>query len=1133
MPSQNGEIPLPAGWEYAQDYDGKVYFIDHNTKKTTWVDPRDRYMKPQTFSDCVGNELPQGWEESYDQQIGLYYIDHVNELTQLEDPRLQWRSVQENMLREYLVTAEENLYAKKEICDIKLQRLSLAQDEFKHLNNTLTDLGTSHTSLCSSTSNTSTKYDPDLLKADVSLAKRRVSRLKQELEQLKSEVRCKEEGFEKLALVEEKLAGQNEVYNITQAQAIYNELRNIQKSLLCGEKEKAQLLQSLASLRDDLTRSQQAQDLQKWPKLGYSMMNLRKNVHEIQQKLADLEDRVNPGQTESDKDRLLLIQEKEQLLRELRSINVKGRSESEITEIRSEISKLEQDLNVAMEMSNRAIADRLKIHEQKNLLLQQLKDLLRKTTHLESQLRSLSASTLSMSSSSSLGSLSTSSSKGSLSSLSFSDIYGMPQCTVDTGLCDLHRRVEKLLKGSNSSIPNSVLENDAEAPLSSISSPPTSPLDLGPPPSYEHTYNFNKVTDALSDKLSELKTLPIEEKRRHLANICATDSASGGLSMWSSNESGYPPPPLSPIHEHSSSDPALQLNDHQSGTHNSVSAAVSNESVAGDSGVFEASNKRSDKEHLCLSEMNLETAQVQVKLRYCKSDSLLYVGLERARNLSALRISAGNKVCIKVLLLPSVPKTPLGGSTRFSVDLEKPTFGDVLRLQVPINKLCTKTLQINVWSVNEFSDEECLQGCAQLSLAEFEPDSLSTKWYNLLSFHFMKPEAEGLAANNSQANQPLVKESSFPHHSSAAINSKEESSDESTIISSQTSTLTRNQAVPILSDCPPHEEESENSEEIEVPSCQCDTLKCLCDTQDEDEDRTVEICDKETNTECVFLPERGARCQPGSNERAAVIKRSQTFSPSAVVCKSQYNCRLNRSDSDSSMPLYRRGVSFKRNSVERKSLRWKKSPGAPSSSKSHHRSNSTPSQSNKHCSNETRTSIDLELDLQAYQTKLSSLQEDLSRLRELKQRLESVKSNNGESLPHWITENEQILQVLAGVGKEGTPLGAEEKRINKLLKKTSREIYKLRKNRHQVPNAISFKEKIAFFTKARPSLSSILITDSEDGDDETEEVPEQTEKSAASPSPNVTNTSKITTPSISNVTIQKILASTDDLGVEV
>lgn len=42
---RNGEIPLPEGWDVAQDFDGKVYFIDHNTRKTTWIDPRDRYVK--------------------------------------------------------------------------------------------------------------------------------------------------------------------------------------------------------------------------------------------------------------------------------------------------------------------------------------------------------------------------------------------------------------------------------------------------------------------------------------------------------------------------------------------------------------------------------------------------------------------------------------------------------------------------------------------------------------------------------------------------------------------------------------------------------------------------------------------------------------------------------------------------------------------------------------------------------------------------------------------------------------------------------------------------------------------------------------------------------------------------------
>lgn len=39
---ESSELPLPAGWEEARDYDGRVFYIDHNTRKTSWIDPRDR-----------------------------------------------------------------------------------------------------------------------------------------------------------------------------------------------------------------------------------------------------------------------------------------------------------------------------------------------------------------------------------------------------------------------------------------------------------------------------------------------------------------------------------------------------------------------------------------------------------------------------------------------------------------------------------------------------------------------------------------------------------------------------------------------------------------------------------------------------------------------------------------------------------------------------------------------------------------------------------------------------------------------------------------------------------------------------------------------------------------------------------
>lgn len=92
------------------------------------------YTKPQSFEDCVGDELPVGWEEAYDSNIGRYYINHIAQSTQLEDPRQEWKSVQEQMLSDYLSAAQDQLENKREMYDVKQQRLQLAQEEYNHLN---------------------------------------------------------------------------------------------------------------------------------------------------------------------------------------------------------------------------------------------------------------------------------------------------------------------------------------------------------------------------------------------------------------------------------------------------------------------------------------------------------------------------------------------------------------------------------------------------------------------------------------------------------------------------------------------------------------------------------------------------------------------------------------------------------------------------------------------------------------------------------------------------------------------------------------------------------------------------------------------------------------------------------------
>ncbi|XP_060766192.1 membrane-associated guanylate kinase, WW and PDZ domain-containing protein 1b [Neoarius graeffei] len=93
--------PLPENWEMAYTENGEVYFIDHNTKTTSWIDPRclDKPQKP--LEECDDDEgvhteeldndleLPTGWERIDDPVYGVYYVDHINRKTQYENPILE------------------------------------------------------------------------------------------------------------------------------------------------------------------------------------------------------------------------------------------------------------------------------------------------------------------------------------------------------------------------------------------------------------------------------------------------------------------------------------------------------------------------------------------------------------------------------------------------------------------------------------------------------------------------------------------------------------------------------------------------------------------------------------------------------------------------------------------------------------------------------------------------------------------------------------------------------------------------------------------------------------------------------------------------------------------------------------
>ncbi|GAA6095941.1 membrane-associated guanylate kinase, WW and PDZ domain-containing protein 3a isoform X1 [Tachysurus ichikawai] len=74
LPGDESQETLPKNWEMAFTETGMVYFIDHNTKTTTWLDPRmAKKAKPPV--KCDTGELPYGWEKIEDPQYGTYFVE--------------------------------------------------------------------------------------------------------------------------------------------------------------------------------------------------------------------------------------------------------------------------------------------------------------------------------------------------------------------------------------------------------------------------------------------------------------------------------------------------------------------------------------------------------------------------------------------------------------------------------------------------------------------------------------------------------------------------------------------------------------------------------------------------------------------------------------------------------------------------------------------------------------------------------------------------------------------------------------------------------------------------------------------------------------------------------------------------
>ncbi|KAK2835914.1 hypothetical protein Q5P01_016398 [Channa striata] len=1146
---ESSELPLPAGWEEARDYDGRVFFIDHNTRQTSWIDPRDRITKPLTFADCVGDELPLGWEEVYDQQVGVYYIDHINKTTQIENPRTQWRQEQERMLKEYLVVAQEALKAKKEMYLVKQQRVELAQQEmllFHELSEDNRSITSTH-----SGSSSNAKYDPDQIKVEIACRRERLSRLKQELAQVKQELQYKEMGVETLQEIDRKMSSSQTNYKLDEAQAIFNELRSIKKAISTGEKERQDLIQSLAKLtvnfhsslsisdsasevanstgpagdscnlqqfcdtgcQTDIMGEFGAQDsthLVDKVKLNWQYEEAKKKVQSIQHQLAQLDSESWSGRAEADRDRdfMQLLREKEALLQEIILVSKQQHPPETLLQLEEERARLEEEVQKAHSSQSQGANQRILQQEKRNVLLRQLEEATRITTYLHSQLKSLSASSLTVSSSSSRGSLASSrgslaSSRGSLSSISFSDIYGLPQYERHEGAgepFDSHLRyllpIETVSRDCSMFSPDPLTQpktkrcHDTPQSLASLSSR-SSLSSLSPPSSPMDTPYHSAPQDC---PLTQMTEEYMEQAGRGLLEGLRAQSQTLSHSAMLSSEDT-----VSPVHQldnkshrdsgaqaaFTSTGVTLRGNSaNRSGRRaRRVSAGVSEDALATDSGVFEAWGRRTEeseemsymKELISVS----EPTQIQLGLLWESSSQSLRLHLLQLKNLNRSIVREGYKVYVKVHLIP----LDAGRACAFycCTALEpksQMSFNEGFRIPVPANALPVCGLQLSICSLGPQAQEELL-GTAQVGLADCEESPE-------MVYHWLRVQM----LSGTELHRPEQK-SHRRHHDSQEDEQRPRTMDTMCTLLPRTTTthLEEQEAELELQRLDkrdePGEAASERSWQAESVDSGCSnstafTAPCsegLCAegiciaTGGRCEQTGSKLCavkvEKGTMTEGLLpepvrvrAKERGGRWGHASPfMRGSTIVRSQTFSPGA---RSQYVCRLYRSDSDSStLP---KKSPFVRNTLERRTLRYKQQSYRSSLAEQ-----------------PTRTSLDLELDLQACRTRQRQLMEELSALRELKLRLEEPQAREATEFPHWALRDERFHCLLREAQRQASQSKQEQRQeeaAERRLRKASKEVLQMRGQSQKEPLPVqTFREKIAFFTRPRFNIPPLPADD--------------------------------------------------------
>ncbi|XP_046277311.1 protein KIBRA isoform X3 [Marmota monax] len=962
-------------------------------------------------------------------------------------------------------------------------------------------------------SSSSSKYDPEILKAEIATAKSRVNKLKREMVHLQHELQFKERGFQTLKKIDKKMSDAQGSYKLDEAQAVLRETKAIKKAITCGEKEKQDLLKSLTMLKDgfctdrgshsDLWSSSSSLESSGFPlpkqyldvssqtdisgsfgtsgnnqlaekvRLRLRYEEAKRRIANLKIQLAKLNNEAWPGVLDSERDRLILINEKEELLKEMRFISPRKWTQGEVEQLEMARKRLEKDLQAARDTQSKALTERLKLNSKRNQLVRELEEATRQVAALHSQLKSLSSSMQSLSSGSSPGSLT--SSRGSLAacsldssaSASFTDLYYDPFEQLDS---ELQSKVELLLlEGTTGFRPSgciTTIHEDEVAKtqkaegggrlqaLRSLSGTPKSMTSLSPRSSLSSPSPpcSPLIADPLLTGDAFLSPLEFEDPELS-ATLCE-------LSLGSGNRERY-------RLEGAEGKPLGQAVNAAQGCGLKVacvSAAVSDESVAGDSGVYEASVQRlgASEATAAFDSDESEAAgatRIQIALKYDEKNKQFAILIIQLSNLSALSLLQDQRVNIRVAILPCSESTTCLFRTRPLDASDTLLFNEMFWVSASYQALHQKTLRVDVCTTDRSHVEECLGG-AQISLAEVcRSGERSTRWYNLLSYKYLKKQSSGPKAAGATGPSPGPERtdavSALLEQTAVELEKRQEGSSSSRALGDSwryEEETCENEAVA-------EEEEDEEGEEAEGEE------DFFAEKASPDDNPALKV-DKETNTDTVApsptvvrpKDRRVGTPSPGPFLRGSTIIRSKTFSPGP---QSQYVCRLNRSDSDSS--TLSKKPPFVRNSLERRSVRMKR----PSSGKS------------LRTERLIRTSLDLELDLQATRTWHSQLTQEISVLRELKERLEQAKSRGEKELPQWLREDERFRLLLRMLEKRMDRTEHKgELQTDKMMRAAAKDVHRLRgQSCKEPPEVQSFREKMAFFTRPRMNIPALSADD--------------------------------------------------------